>query len=481
VGARLGALGRLRGRLALLVAGSSAVALGVLALAVVPSLQSNLEDARLATLRHSATASTVVGVLVSTFDSSEFSRSQVLAGVAQSTNAARVYTWDDPSFPPFASSDTRTRRLPAAPDIVRRAFGIPVTSTGGPYAVKTAMVQFDGQRAALVAYPFATSTGSKYVALYVAPFAGVHDAVSGVIRRMLIGGAVALAIAVLLGVMAAELLARRLFRLRRATEQIARGRFDTPVVDPSSDEIGDLARSFEAMRLRLAWLDRTRSEFIANASHELRTPLTSLAGYLELLDEGDLDAATRAEFVDTMREQVERMAHLAGDLLDLTRLDAGGVEIEAEPVELGEIAAGVVRDAQPLAARRGSVVELEPGADEAAALADELRVQQIARALVDNALRHTPSGSRVRVSVWTGERAILSVADDGPGIPADVLPHVFERFYRGPGAPARGSGLGLAIARELAPRMGGSLTVSSGIEGTTFTLELPAVARALSP
>src|SRR5439155_4562305 len=115
--------------------------------------------------------------------------------------------------------------------------------------------------------------------------------------------------------------ARRLRRLEVAAERIAAGRFDEPIHDTGVDEVGQLARAFDRMRERLATLDRARSEFIANASHELRTPLFSLGGFLELLTDEDLDEATRGEFLDTMREQVDRLTKLATDLLDLSRLD----------------------------------------------------------------------------------------------------------------------------------------------------------------
>ena len=133
--------------------------------------------------------------------------------------------------------------------------------------------------------------------------------------------------AVLLGYAGASAFARRIRRLELAADRIAAGRFDEPVVDHGSDEVGQLARSFERMRLRLAHLDRARGEFIANASHELRTPLFSLGGFLELLDDPGLDEATRDEFLAQMREQVDRLAKLATDLLDLSRLDAGRLAV----------------------------------------------------------------------------------------------------------------------------------------------------------
>ncbi len=287
------------------------------------------------------------------------------------------------------------------------------------------------------------------------------------------GGVLAFAVALLAGALAAEPLARRLARLRGSADRIAHGSFSEPIVDRAHDEIGELARSLEEMRVRLEALERSRSAFIANASHELRTPLTALGGYLELLTEGGLTEAERSEFLETMGEQVQRLTKLATDLLDLSRLDAGGITVGQDELELGELAADCAREMQALAARRGSFVVVEDG-EEVLARGDEGRVLQVLRVLVDNAVRHTPPGSTVTLRTEkTPWGASVIVSDDGPGIPPELLERVFERFFRGPGAAARGTGLGLAIARELAERMDGRLLVTSGPGGTRFELELP--------
>jgi signal transduction histidine kinase len=292
-------------------------------------------------------------------------------------------------------------------------------------------------------------------------------------RRILLAGALALALALLVGYAAAWMFARRIRRLERAAERIATGHFEEPVVDPATDELGQLARAFDRMRERLAKLERARREFIANASHELRTPLFSLAGHLELLVEEDLDDATRRDFLVGMREQVDRLTKLAAELLDLSRLDAGRLRVERASLDLGRLADLLLEEFQPVA--RGSEHELELVPDgEVEVLADEQRVLQIGRALIENALRHTPPGTTVRIEVGRENgRAVFAVVDDGPGISPDQAPHVFERFYRADGALASGSGLGLAIARELAEVMGGRIELDSRPGRTVFTLLLP--------
>jgi signal transduction histidine kinase len=231
------------------------------------------------------------------------------------------------------------------------------------------------------------------------------------------------------------------------------------------------------MRLRIASRDRARGEFIANASHELRTPLFSLGGFLELLEEPDLDEATRQEFLAQMREQVARLAKLATELLDLSRLDAGRLAVHTEPVDLAPLAAELAAEFAPRAAATGHFLDVEVGGP-AEALGDPERIVQIGRILVENALVHTPPGTRVRVAADTeGRRATLTVADDGPGIPSEATRQVFERFFRLDGARASGSGLGLAIARELAEVMDGRIELEARDGWTWFTLALPGEKR----
>ena len=337
-----------------------------------------------------------------------------------------------------------------------------------------ARVRHDGREYAEVAVPLLAEGN---VLMLSSSLSDQLATVALVKRRLLFATVAALLISVVLGFAVAAVHARRLGRLQRAADRIAEGAFDEPVVDHGNDEVGQLAASFDRMRIQLAQLDSARKEFVANASHELRTPLFSLAGFLELLADEDLDEATRREFIATTRSQVERLTTLATDLLDLSRMDAGRIRIEHDEVGLAEVARVVADDVAALAEASGHVLVVEADED-AWAVADEERVQQIARSLVGNALTHTPPGTTVRLGVERRPgRVALVVADDGPGIPADHLDGIFQRFYRVEGGHASGSGLGLAIARELAGRMDGSVTVTSRPGATAFTLDLPAVSQ----
>jgi len=294
-------------------------------------------------------------------------------------------------------------------------------------------------------------------------------------RRLLYATGVALLIAAILGTAAATLHARRIRRLERAANRIGTGKFDEPVVDLGDDELGELAAAFDRMRVQLAQLDTARKEFVANASHELRTPLFSLAGFLELMADEELDEATRTGFLATTREQVERLTKLAADLLDLSRIDVGRLHVEREEVELADAARTIVEELTPLAEAAGHRLTLAPGSV-VWAVADEERVLQIVRNLAGNALVHTPAGTEVRIATAVADgRSLVSVSDDGPGIPPEHAERIFDRFYRVEGRRASGSGLGLAIARELAERMGGAVDLRVEDGRTVFTLALPRV------
>ena len=309
---------------------------------------------------------------------------------------------------------------------------------------------------------------SIVVYLWVVVFEG-HSAAAGPI---LTGAAIALLLALGIGFYFSQLVARRVGRIEDAARKVADGDFAARIPVDSSGQLGQLARTFNEMQRRLAELDSARKQFIANASHELRTPIFSLGGFVELLDEEDPSPEERAEFVRTMRRQIERLTKLTGDLLNLSQLDAGGIEMQIASVDLSALARELAREFGPRADLRGSRLELRTPARPTIALADPERTRQVIRILLDNALTHTPEGASVTVTIYSvDQRAELTVSDDGTGIPQRVQKRIFERFYTADSAG--GSGLGLAIARELVQRMDGHIALSSSRRFTAFTLDLP--------
>ena len=438
-----------------------AIALGVVYLAVVPSLESRLVNARLSqleatTLRLGPQATNEPILQDFVVQASQDTGARVV--VYQTTGVLGGEVVGDP----IADSNQGQ----SVPDVSNDPIATHAANTA---RLQHGIVKHGDDRWAEAAVPF---SHGRFVLLLRDSLASQHGIVHLVQRRVLLSAGVALLLALLLGYGGAWVFARRIRRLERAADRIAGGRFDEPVRDDGGDELGDLAAAFDRMRVRLAQLDDARREFVANASHELRTPLFSLAGFLELMDE-ELDESTRLEFLDSMREQVMRLTKLASALLDLSRLDAGRLTVERERVDLAEVGEALVAEFRPLAAASGHRLEAEQNGS-AIATADELRAFQIGRILVENALLHTAAGTGVRVrSGRRSGQAVLEVEDEGVGIPLARQEQLFERFFRLDGTRASGSGLGLAIAKELAELMGGRITVDSRAGRTVFALELP--------
>ncbi|MBK5219546.1 MAG: HAMP domain-containing histidine kinase [Thermoleophilia bacterium] len=308
--------------------------------------------------------------------------------------------------------------------------------------------------------------------LYTVTIAGGASGLSSVKLQIVIGGLIATAIATLLGVYYAQTTVGNVRRLQEAANKVADGNFETTIPVASVGQLAPLARTFNEMQRRLAELDSARKQFIANASHELRTPIFSLGGFVELLDEENPSPEERAEFVRTMRQQIERLTKLTADLLDLSQLDAGAMVMRARSVDLSGLAREVTKEFSARAGLRGSRLELRTPERSVIARGDPDRVRQIIRILLDNALTHTPEGTEVTVTTYSANRrAELTVSDEGEGIPQRVQNRIFERFYTADSAG--GSGLGLAIASELAQRMQGRITISSSRRFTAFTLDLP--------
>jgi len=228
-----------------------------------------------------------------------------------------------------------------------------------------------------------------------------------------------------------------------------------------------------------ARLERARRDLIANASHEFKTPLFSLAGFLELIDEGNVNPDEQREFLQLMRQQVDRLRNLAVSMLDLSRVEAGSIEMQPEDVDLEAVARSVLDEFQVQAQAKALTLAVDDG-EAVTAWCDEQRLAQVLRALVDNAVKFSPQGSSVRVATRAEPAwATIVVSDDGPGIPAAELPHIFERFQRGSEerATTSGAGLGLSIARELTEKMGGSIRADSGSGGASFSVRLPRAPR----
>jgi len=306
----------------------------------------------------------------------------------------------------------------------------------------------------------------------------------------------------ILSVVVAGLLARRfttpLRRLTEAAQGLTEGDFARRVAidprNPGSTEIIELARQFNQMAARLdesvaiIRRDRDRSrDFLADVSHELRTPIAAMRMFNELLREGaDDDPATRAEFLESSRQQLERLDWLAQNLLELSKLDSGLVLLDLRPDDLRAAVESAVEQAEPTAKRRGIELKLHVPSRPLRIRHDPQRVGQVVSNLIGNALKFTTSGGRVNVDVRAVQGgAQIEVRDTGVGIDATELPRIFERFYRGSlanEARGSGSGLGLAIVKSIVDMHGGRIGVDSRLgEGSSFVITLPLDPRLAEP
>jgi signal transduction histidine kinase len=277
--------------------------------------------------------------------------------------------------------------------------------------------------------------------------------------------------------------------MARATTQMAQGDYETRVPATSSDEVGELARAFNAMAARLAEVDQERRDLVAMVSHELRTPITALQANLENIVDGlggpvgDTASGTIAvdsELVHTMLRQTERLGRLVEQLLDLSRLESGATRLDARPINVSSMLAEVKNEAGLHYPDTRVEVEVQP--PELELKADAERLHQAVANLVDNASRFSPAGERVRVSARAVVDGVsITVEDRGPGIPSGDMNRVFERYQRGAaarGAGVGGSGLGLAIARWIVDLHGGTIHAEQAEPtGCRMVLVLPTSPR----
>lgn len=456
-------------RLALLFGAITLGVIGVVYVYVVPQLESSLRDQRLHSLAATGQRSfgTVRSDVVNGVDVRVLDRDVRAAADASSARVTLLIINRTPSGLQAVPQSDSTSQV----EIRDLQFAVAVdAATMGRVALGSEAG--DAGRVGEAALPIRYHGSIGAVIVFSGPLTDVEDNVALIRRRILTAGGLALIGALIAGYWVARALSRRIKRLEVAAGRVARGDFAARFPVDAADELGQLAKALDRMQRQLAELDSARKRFIATASHELRTPIFSLGGFLELLADEELDDETRRSFVHEIRGQVDRLGKLATDLLDLSRLEAGSLELRTEPTDVATCCRMVAGEFTPAATHKNAALRLDLPAEPLQATCDPERLAQIMRILIDNALRHTPDRTAVVVSAArAGARVALAVTDRGPGIKRGELERVFEPFYTSD--DARGSGLGLAIARELAERMNGRLDVASIPGRTTFSLELP--------
>jgi two-component system sensor histidine kinase GlrK len=299
-------------------------------------------------------------------------------------------------------------------------------------------------------------------------------------QRTWTGVGIALAAALALALAATAVIAFRITRsvrrLSEATAAVAAGSFREPIPIGGRDELGVLARAFNAMATRLRQLDEMKEEFFAIFSHELRSPLTSVREAAHLLADGVPGPLTtkQARLVEIIGRSSDRLLRLVNQILDVSRLRAGLLPIEQVPVDLERVVVRAAEELRPQAEEAGITLRRERVGTKFVVTGDEERLVQVVVNLVANAVRFTPTGGQVVLrTVDAGPECELQVEDTGIGIPAAELPHVFET-YRQAHVGRGGTGLGLAIVRALVLAHGGRVTVESHEgKGSRFTVLLP--------
>ena len=301
------------------------------------------------------------------------------------------------------------------------------------------------------------------------------------LRPLLFAGLLAFLLAALLAALVTRSVVRPLQGLVGAAGAIARGNLDHRVPPEGPEEVQRVAESFNRMAAQVSATQQAQRDLVANASHDLKTPLTAISGWSEALLDGTADTtAERRRAAETINNEAARMARLVNDLLDLARIESGQLQLTQKPVDPSGVMADVYRGQLPRA--RAQEIELVLDAPPPPpVLGDRDPRMQIFTNLADNALTCTPGGGRVLLRVRAGQGTVEGiVSDTGPGIPAEELPRVFERFYRLDKSRVRtddgrrGSGLGLAIVGELVAAHGGHVQVTSEVgRGTTFVVRLP--------
>ncbi|MBL8056089.1 MAG: HAMP domain-containing protein [Anaerolineales bacterium] len=287
----------------------------------------------------------------------------------------------------------------------------------------------------------------------------------------LAGGAAALA----LGFIFARRIVRPVEALTAAAGQLAAGDLGQRVVVRGQDELAALGRAFNGLADSLARTEQLRRQLVNDVAHELRTPLTNLRGYLEAVRDGLLQPTP--EVVASLSEEAALLGRLVDDLQDLALAEAGQLRLVRRPVALAELAQSSAAALAPrLAPGQMIRIDVPDGLPELDG--DPERLGQVLRNLLVNAVEHSPAGGEIRISAGRrGALVAVSVSDMGEGIPAEHLPHVFERFYRADPARARttgGAGLGLAIVRQLVEAHGGTIQAASAVgRGSTFTFTVP--------
>ena len=316
-----------------------------------------------------------------------------------------------------------------------------------------------------------TIVGEVVVSTSLENISSVIDDLTVQLTAALVASLIAIAGA---GIFIGSNISRVLGEIETAAQAIAQGEFDQRIQIHSQDEVGRLAATVNEMAVQLSKLSQAQSQFFSKVSHELRTPLTIVKGFaITILRNERLESQIRGQ-AEIINQQTDNLTRLVDDLLDLARIDVGKLMLQFESTDLVKIISEVCEGYQIIFDEKNISLKVEPKVGYVKAIVDPQRIMQVIRILLDNAIKYLDSGDEVVVRFRANEEeAEIVVEDNGPGIPPDSLPMVFERFFQVE-TKQDGMGLGLALARELVESHQGRITLESGIPtGCRFKIVLP--------
>ena len=338
--------------------------------------------------------------------------------------------------------------------------------------------QSSGEYAALCAARMTSGNETIGALLLSTPVTELRNAIVTVEQQLLTVFIAVAAAAMIAALVFALTLTRPVKALTSAIRRMGRGDLSARVKVRASGEMKELADSYNAMAEKIENFDRSRSQFVSNASHELKTPLATMKILLEnLIYQPEMPKDLQVEFMQDMNHEIDRLTGIITDLLTLTQMDSQSTALTEEEVDLSGLTEETLHILRAAAARAGQQISdrIEP---DVTLTGDRSKLGQIIYNLIDNAIKYTPEGGEIRVTLASeGRNAVLTVTDNGIGIPEDDQAHIFDRFYRVDKARSRatgGTGLGLSIVRQMVQLHGGEITVASAPEkGSVFTVTLP--------
>jgi two-component system, OmpR family, sensor kinase len=309
----------------------------------------------------------------------------------------------------------------------------------------------------------------------------VGDLMAGLVtlqKNMLVYFLIAAAAATIIALFLSRVITKPIDLLTRGIQRMGRGDLSVRVPVKGGGELKKLAETFNTMSEKLERLDKSRNQFVSNASHELKTPLSTMKILLEnIIYQPDMDLKVRTEFLTDVNMEIDRLNLIISDLLSLVSMDTKAMRLRLETFKFADVVKEVVQRLSVVAEQKHQEIKVVLS-DGCEMHADYSKLLQAVYNILDNAIKYTPQGGLIRVRlIRSGRNAILTVADNGVGIPKEDQPHIFDRFYRVDKARSRdtgGTGLGLSIVHQFVLMHGGNVSVDSKEgSGSTFTIELP--------